>query len=169
MPQTSPWPALPYGRMRATMETLQLWTQVVGKVRLARTPWINHSWHVVFYVTVRGLTTSLIPYGDKALELDFDFIAHALVVRASDGGERRVALAPKSVADFYGEVTGALQALGVPVEIDVMPNEIADPTPFPQDTAVRAYDPDMANAYFRSLLQVHRVFARFRTRFIGKC
>ncbi len=169
MPAASPWPALPYRETRATMETLQLWTQVVGKVRLAATPWVNHSWHVTFYVTVRGLTTSLIPLGDKALELEFDFIAHALVIRASDGAERRVALSPKSVADFYGEVMGALEALGVPVEIDVMPNEIADPTPFPQDTVVRAYDPEVAHAYFRALLQVDRVFKRFRSRFIGKC
>jgi hypothetical protein len=169
MPAESAWPALPYGDIRATMETLQLWTQVVGKVRLARTPWVNHSWHVTFYVSVRGLTTSLVSYDDKAIELEFDLVAHVLVIRVSDGGERRVTLEPKSVADFYEEVLAALQALGVPIEIDVVPNEIPEPTPFPKDTVVRAYDRDVAHSYFRALIQVDRVFKRFRTRFIGKC
>ncbi|MGC1304793.1 MAG: DUF5996 family protein [Caulobacteraceae bacterium] len=163
------WPELPFASLRPTMETLQLWTQVVGKVRLACSPWLNHSWHVTLYVSARGLTTSLIPHGAVGLELEFDFIAHQLVVRVSDGGERRIPLAAGSVADFYAQVLGALEAVGAPVKIDPTPNELPAPTPFPQDVASRVYDPAAAEVYWRALVQIDRVFNRFRTGFIGKC
>lgn len=163
------WPKLSPASLRPTAETLQLWAQVVGKVRLAATPWLNHSWHATLYVSARGLTTSLIPYGAVGLELEFDFTASELVVRVTGGGERRIALTACSVADFHTAVLEALTALGVPVKIDPTPNEIADPTPFPQDTRPRVYDPAVAKDYWRALVQVDRVFNRFRTRFLGKC
>jgi Family of unknown function (DUF5996) len=163
------WPELPYPILRPTLETLQLWTQVVGKVRLAKTPWVNHSWHVTLYVSARGLTTSLIPYGTLGFELEFDLVSHALVVRVSDGGQSQIELAPRSVADFYAKVLETLARLGLPVEIDVHPNELPDPMPFPQDTAVRAYDRDAAHRFWLALVQCDRVFKLFRTRFVGKC
>jgi len=162
------WPALDSATLQPTCETLRLWTQIVGKVRLARTPWVNHSWHVTFYVSGRGLTTSLIPNGAYSLELEFDFIAQALVVRTTEGAERRVPLAPGSVAGFYTEVMDALAAVGAPTTIDAAPNELPDATPFPRDTVPRPYDPAAAQAFWRALVQVDRVFHRFRTRFLGK-
>ena len=162
------WPALPYAALAPTAATLRLFTQVAGKVRLARTPWLNHSWHVTFYVSARGLTTSLIPNGAEGVELEFDFLAHALVLRSTEGGERRVALGPRSVSSFHAEVLEALAALGAPTVIDPVPNEEADPVPFPEDHAARAYDPAMAEGFWRALVQADRVFRRFRTRFLGK-
>jgi hypothetical protein len=163
------WPELPYAVLRPTLETLQLWTQVVGKVRLAQTPWVNHSWHATLYVSARGLTTSLIPHGALGFELEFDLVSHALIVRVSDGGAARIALAPGSVADFYDELLATMATLGVPVEINVHPNELPDPTLFPLDTALRQYVPESAHRFWRALVQCDRVFKRFRTRFIGKC
>ena len=166
---TSQWTSLSYETIRPTAETLHLWTQVVGKIRLAQTPWLNHGWHVTLRVSARGLITPLIPHGDHALTLEFDFVAHELVVRVTDGGERRIDLASGSVAAFYIQVLDALTALGVPVAIDRTPNELADPTPFPEDTAMRVYDPAVARELWRALVQIDRVFHRFRTRFLGKC
>jgi hypothetical protein len=163
------WPALPYAGLAPTAETLRLWSQVVGKVRLARTPWINHSWQVTLNVSARGLATPLIPNGATGLTLEFDFIAHRLVIRVSDGGERHVALGERSVASFYGELMGALAHLGAPTTIDRMPNELPDATPFPEDIRLRPYDPAMAQAFWRALVQIERVFTRFRSRFLGKC
>jgi hypothetical protein len=163
------WPELPYAQLRPTLATLQLWTQVVGKVRLARTPWLNHSWHVTLYVSARGLTTSLIPHGALGFELEFDLIAHALEIRVSDGGLGRIALARRSVADFHAELLETLAGLNIPVAIDVHPNELPDATPFPHDTAVRDYDPALAHRFWQALVQCDRVFKRFRTRFVGKC
>jgi len=163
------WPALSFARLRPTVETLQRWAQIVGKVRLAQTPWLNHSWHVTLFVSARGLTTPLIPHGDVAFDLEFDFVAHELVIRVSDGGERRIALAPGPVADFYGAVLAALSALGAPVAIDPVPNELPDATPFPLDRDARSYDPAVAEDLWRALVQIDRVFNRFRTAFLGKC
>ncbi len=165
----SAWPELSYATLRPTLESLHLWTEVVGKVRLARTPWVNHSWHATLYVSARGLTTSLIPHGGLGFELEFDLISHTLLVRVSDGGQGQLILAPRSVAGFHAELLETLARLGVPVEIDVHPNELPDPTPFPQDTAVREYDPDSAHRFWLALVQCDRVFKRFRTRFVGKC
>jgi hypothetical protein len=162
------WPALPYAEVRPTLETLQLWTQIVGKVRLKSAPWLNHSWHVTLFVSARGLTTPLIPYGNLAFELEFDFIAGALVIRVSNGMSAEVALTPKSVATFYAEVGEALRSLGVTVKIDRIPNELTDPKPFDEDVSPRTYDPHAARSFWRALVQANRVFERFRTRFIGK-
>src|SRR4051812_15152087 len=165
---TTAWPELPYAALKPTLETLQLWTQVVGKVRLSRTPWVNHSWHVTLYVSARGLTTSLVHHEALGFDLEFDLIKHALVIRVSDGGERRIELGAGSVAAFYGSVLNALEALQVPVEIDQIPNELPDPTPFSRDARPRVYDPEAAHAFWRALVQCDRVFKRFRTSFLGK-
>jgi hypothetical protein len=166
--QAEPWPALPYEAWKDTCTTLHLWTQVVGKIRLARTPWINHSWHVTLYVTARGLTTSPIPYQGRAFQIDFDFIDHALVIRTSDGYERPVALEPRSVAEIHDALMAALAKLDIRVRIHGSPNEVPDPIPFRDDHAHASYDRDYAERFWRALLQVDRVFKQFRTRFLGK-
>lgn len=164
------WPALPLEAWRDTSETLHLWLQIAGKVRLAKSPWINHSWHVTLYVTPRGLTTSSIPCGDRSLEIEFDFQRHVLRVQVSDGGEASFALEPMSVASFYRKLMAALEDLGVAVEIYGKPNEIPDPIiPFKDDEDHRSYDPEYANRFWRVLVQADRVFKVFRARFIGKC
>ena len=163
------WPSLPYSDLRPTLETFQLWTQIVGKMRLAQTPWVNHSWHVTLYLSARGLTTGLIPHGNSGLQLEFDLVANALVIRVTDGGERRIALRSGRVANFYAEIMEALAALGAPISINETPNELPDPIAFPQDTAERSYDPEAATKFWRALVQVDRVFIRFRSRFLGKC
>ena len=162
------WPKLEFAALHPTAETLQLFTQVVGKVRLERTPWINHSWNVTLYVSARGLTTSLIPGDAAGLELEFDFIAGALVVRTTRPEERRVPLGPGSVADFYAAVMAALDAVGAPTKIDEKPNEMPDAIPFSRDHAPRPYDPAVVLTFWRALLQIDRVFLRFRSRFLGK-
>ncbi|HEY1474280.1 MAG TPA: DUF5996 family protein [Pseudolabrys sp.] len=162
------WPELPLAAWRATRDTLHLWTQVVGKIRLARTPWQNHSWHVALYVTARGLTTSPIPDGVRSFQIDFDFIDHVLWIRASDGQYRQLILQPMSVADFYGEVMIALEELGLATAINPMPSEIADAVPFGEDRAHAAYDRDAVQRFWRVLLSAHEVFSHFRTGFLGK-
>src|SRR4051794_32449439 len=129
------WPALPLDEWRETYATLHRWAQIVGKVRLAQMPWINHSWHVTLYVTARGLTTSPIPYGPKSFQIDFDFIDHRLLIRLSDGEVRSLALRPRSVADFYRELMARLYELGIDVAIHPRPNELEDATPFDEDEA----------------------------------
>ena len=166
---TGAWPELPYAALKPTLDTLQLWTQVVGKVRLSKTAWVNHSWHVTLYVSARGLTTSLIHHDALGFELEFDLVTHALVIRVSDGGERRIELGAGNVAAFYGSVLDALQALRVPVKIDQIPNELPGPTPFSRDVTPRVYDPETAHRFWRALVQCDRVFKLFRTRFLGKC
>ena len=134
------WPSLPLDAWSDTLSTLHLWTQIVGKVRLTQTPWTNHSWHVTLYVTPRGLTTSPIPHGTRSFAVDFDFVAHELSVRASDGATGGFALEPQTVASFYGRVRKELDALGLPVRIHPRPNEIPDPIPFARDEVHRSYD-----------------------------
>ncbi len=165
---TSGWPELDFAALQPTAETLQLFTQVVGKVRLARTPWVNHSWHVPLYVSARGLTTSLIPNGATGLELEFDFITGALAVRTTSGDVRRVPLAAGSVAGFYAEVMDALAAVGAPTTIDETPNELPQVVPFSKDVAPRPYNSAVALGFWRALVQIDRVFLRFRSRFLGK-
>ena len=162
------WPALPYAAWQDTRATLHLWTQVVGKVRLALTPWQNHSWHVALYVTARGLTTGPIPHGAGGFQIDFDFIDHRLLVRTGAGAERDVPLRPMTVAAFYAETMAALAALGIAVRIDTMPNEIPGAVPFDQDETHAAYDADYARRFWRALVSAHEVMARFRTGFLGK-
>ncbi|BCH25808.1 DUF5996 family protein [Mesorhizobium sp. L-8-3] len=162
------WPDLPYAAWKETRDTLHLWTQIVGKIRLKYEPWLNHSWHVPLYVTARGLTTSPIPGGARAFQIDFDFIDHLLWVRTSDGHLRQIILAPKPVADFYDEVGIALAELGLDMDITTIPSEIPDGIPFDQDRTHASYDPDHANRFWRILLSTHEVLSRFRTGFLGK-
>jgi hypothetical protein len=168
LPDAALWPELPYAAWRDTCATLHLWSQIVGKIRLAQTPWLNHSWHVPLYVTARGVTTSPIPYEGRAFQIDFDFIDHVLWVRTSDGRFRQVMLAPKSVAAFYAEVFAALAELGIDVRIQTMPCEIADCVPFDQDREHGSYSSDYAHRFWRVLLSTHQVLAHFRSGFIGK-
>jgi len=162
------WPALSYPEWKDTYATLHLWTQIVGKVRLVQAPWVNHSWHVVFYVTARGLTTSAIPNGSSSFQIDFDFQEHKLWIATSEGEFVHLPLRPMTVADFYREVMGKLAEVGVAVRIRTMPNEIADAIPFDQDTTHRSYDPSQAHRFWRALVQADRVLKMFRSRFLGK-
>jgi hypothetical protein len=162
------WPELSYPKWRDTAATLQLWTQIVGKVRLSLTPWINHSWHVPFYVTARGLGSSPIPVNNEVVEFEFDFIGDSLTLRSSGGQQRAFALAPQSVATFYERVLALLSEIGVTTTISAIPNEVQDPIPFSQDRRHEAYDSDAARAFWRVLLQADRLFKDFRSSFIGK-
>ncbi|HEU0107909.1 MAG TPA: DUF5996 family protein [Vicinamibacteria bacterium] len=163
------WPPLPLEAWSDTCATLHLWTQIAGKIRLAQAPWTNHSWHVTFYVTPNGLTTSPIPHGARTFEIVFDFVVHELRILSSDGGHGRVPLEPQSVATFYRRLMEAMTALGLPVRIHAKPNEVAEAIPFAKDEVHRAYDPEYANRFWRVLVQADRVLKRFRARFIGKC
>ena len=164
-----PWPALPFESWSDTCATLHMWTQIVGKIRLVQSPWINHSWHATLYVTARGLTTSPIPYGYRAFQIDFDFIDHALIVQSSDGGSGRVSLKPQSVAAFYAALMTQMNELGLQVEIHRTPNEVPDAIPFDEDETHRPYDGDYACRFWRVLIQADRVLKNFRARFTGKC
>jgi hypothetical protein len=165
---TSPWPPLAYADWRDTAATLQLWTQIVGKVRLSLTPWLNHGWHVPLYVTARGLGTSPIPIGSEILEIEFDFIGHCLDARTSAGHEAAFALEPQSVASFYRRVCDLLKDLGVAVRIHEMPNELPSPIRFSEDETHKSYDGAAAHRFWRALVQVDRVLKHFRTGFLGK-
>ena len=162
------WPELRLADWRATRETLHLWTQVVGKIRLALTPWLNHSWHVALYVTARGLTTSPIPWHGGDFQIDFDFIDHVLWVRTSAGRFRQLTLRPMSVAEFYKSLMASLGELGIDTRINTMPCEIAGGVAFEADNLHDAYDADYANRFWRVLLAASEVFAHFRTGFLGK-
>lgn len=164
-----PWPSLPLEAWIETYTTLHLWMQIVGKIRLAESPWINHCWHATLYPTATGLTTSLIPYRTRAFQIDFDFLDHQLVVQSSDGGKAALPLKPQSVATFYRHLVEEMERLQLQVPIHGTPNEVADAIRFDQDETHRAYDPDYANRFWRVLLQVSRVLNEFRARFIGKC
>ena len=162
------WPALPQSEWADTCATLQLWMQVVGKIRLALTPHINHTWNVTLYPTIRGVTTSPMWCGSLGLEIDFDFLQHRLCVATDAGAESTIALEPMSVAAFYGRVMEALEHVGTPVHIWPKPCEVPDPIPFEQDNVHSSYDPEFAQRFWRVLLQTTRVFTTFRSRFRGK-
>ncbi len=164
----APWPVLDYAQWRDTLVTLHLWTQVVGKLRLALAPWLNHGWQVPLYVHPRGLRTSTIHLGARMLEIDFDFVDHRLLVRLSDGVLRGFALEPMSVARFHRRLMDELQAAGIDVEINTLPNEVPDPIPFPQDEVHASYDAEAAHRFWLSLMHADRVFRLFRTGFVGK-
>ncbi|MBV8858583.1 MAG: hypothetical protein JOZ02_16740 [Acidobacteria bacterium] len=164
-----PWPGLPFDEWRETLATLHMWTQVVGKVRLAQAPLVNHWWQVPLYVTARGLTTSAVPYGRRTFQIDFDFKDHRLVIETHDGDARSLQLAPRTVADFYGEFTSLMKELGLEVKIWTTPVEVPDPVPFEQDVEHKSYDPEYANRFWRALVQSERVFQQFRSGFEGKC
>jgi hypothetical protein len=162
------WPELSYPAWRDTAATLQLWTQIVGKIRLALTPWLNHGWHVPLYVSARGLSTSPIPVGREILEIEFDFVSHRLLVRTSRGDERMLPLRPQSVAAFHAELFKLLSDIGIRVSINEMPNEVQNPLPFSQDHEHASYDADAAHRFWRALMQADRVFKLFRSGFLGK-
>ncbi|HJV51400.1 MAG TPA: DUF5996 family protein [Noviherbaspirillum sp.] len=163
------WPSLPYAEWKDTCATLHRWTQIVGKIRLESLPWINHAWHVPLYVTARGLTTSLMPYGEQSFQIDFDFVEHRLLVQTFDGAVAAFELRPRSVAAFYRELFAALGRLGIDVPIHAVPNEVVDAIPFAQDDTHASYDAGYANRFWRVLLQADRVLTAFRARYIGKC
>jgi len=162
------WPDLTLATWEDTRDTLHLWTQIAGKVRLALEPMLNHWWQVPLYVSARGLTTSLMHANGHALEMEFDFLDHVLVVRTSAGEVRKIALERRSVADFYAATMSALHDLGIHVAIRPRPVEIPDVIPFPQDEAHHHYDPAAAHAFWLGLVQAHRLMSRFRAGFMGK-
>jgi len=166
---THDWPDLPFKEWSDTCATLHMWTQIVGKIRLSQTPWINHSWHVPLYLTARGLTTSPIPHGGRSFQIDFDFIDHCLLIQTNDGLTRKTALEPRTVADFYAELFRTLTELGLDLTINTTPNEVVSAIPFEQDREHASYDPEYANRFWRALSQMDRVFKEFRAGFIGKC
>jgi Family of unknown function (DUF5996) len=169
MSASETWPSLPLEAWSETLATLHMWTQVVGKVRLVQTPWINHAWHVTLYVTPRGLTTSTIPHGARAFSIDFDFVSHELSIQSSDGGTAGFALEPQSVASFYRRLMGELATLDLRVRIHPRPNEVAEAIRFDRDEVHRSYDPEYVNRFWRILVETERVLTSFRARFIGKC
>jgi hypothetical protein len=164
-----PWPALPLAEWQDTYATLHMWTQIVGKIRLARTPLVNHWWNVTLYVTPRGLTTGTMPYAHDALKIDFDFFDHRLDVETSGGAAFSTPLEPRSVADFHRAVMEGLHDLGMPVHIWTKPQEVEVAIPFEEDETHSAYDPDAAHRLWRILVQCERVMGEFRSRFLGKC
>lgn len=166
---TETLPSLPLAEWEPTRATLHMWTQIVGKIRLAQTPLVNHYWNVPLYVTARGLTTSAMPYRNRTFQIDFDFIEHQLLIETSDGATRALALEPRTVADFYREVMRLLDELNVKVTIWTTPVEIPDPVPFEQDTQHSSYDADAAQRFWRILAWSARVFDEFRAGFVGKC
>ncbi|MFL6216514.1 MAG: DUF5996 family protein [Blastocatellia bacterium] len=163
------WPTLPLEEWQDTYATLHMWTQVVGKIRMKLTPLVNHWWNVPLYVTARGLTTSAMPYRDRTFQIDFDFVDHRLLIQCQDGTTETLALAPRSVADFYNEVMQALARLDIEVKIWPMPVEVPDPIRFDQDHEHASYDAEYASRFWRILAQTCKVFTEFRSRFIGKC
>ena len=163
-----PWPPLEYEHWADTAQTLHMWTQVVGKVRMMKSPPVNHSWHVALYVTSRGLSTSPVPNGQGTFEIEFDFIDHRLRISTTEGDEHDFKLQPMTVANFYDRVMAALADLGIDVKINTTPNEVPEPIPFTSDITHRSYDPAAVERFFRVLVDTCRVLTRFRTRFVGK-
>jgi hypothetical protein len=165
---TDAWPTLPWTEWQDTVTTLQLWLQIVGKIRMALAPKTNHWWHVTLYPTSRGLTTSPMPYGQRFIQIDFDFLSHQLLFQTSEGRQENLALKPMSVAEFYSQVLGTMDGLGMPIKIRPMPEEMPDPIPFDQDYQHNAYDAVYVTRFHQVLLQTSRVFTEFRAQFLGK-
>lgn len=163
------WPSLPFEAWSETCATLHRWLQIIGKIRLSQTRWLNHGWHVALYVTPTGLTTSSIPYGERIFEIEFDFVHHRLALQTSDGGSAGFALEPQSVAMFYARLMQQMDQLGLQIRIHPQPNETLDAVRLDQDETHCAYDREYANRFWRVLVQADRVFKEFRARFIGKC
>lgn len=163
-----PWPNLRWEDWHDTAETLQMWLQVIGKIKLALAPAINHWWHVTLFPTCRGLTTSPMPYQFRYLQIDFDFVDHQLIFQTDNGMQETIALHPMPVAVFYQSVTESLDRLGMPVAINTTPSEVPNPIPFEEDYQHQAYDAGFVNRFWQILLQSNRVFSRFRSRYLGK-
>jgi hypothetical protein len=162
------WPALAYADWKPTLDTLHMWTQVVGKVKLALSPFLNDWWNITFAVTARGLTTSTIPFGARVFQVDFDFIDHRLTINASDGGSRNMPMVARTVADFYHEFMSHLHSLGIDVTITTNPVEVENTIPFPEDREHADYDSMYVTRWFHVLVGVSRILERYRTPFIGK-
>ena len=162
------WPALPYSDWKESLGTLHMWTQIVGKVKLELTPFLNDWWNVTFALTARGLTTSTIPFGQRVFQVDFDFIDHRLAIHVSDGRSWSLPLVARSVADFYLEFLGALESMGVHVKINTHPVEVDDGIPFEEDRTHLSYDPEYVSRWWRIILSISRLLERYRTPFIGK-
>jgi hypothetical protein len=168
-PHLDAWPELPLAAWQETYDTLHMWTQIVGKIRMTLTPLINHYWNATLHVSARGLTTSAIPYPRGIFEMEFDFIAHKLVIKTSEGDVRMLELAPRTVADFYADVMGTLAALKINVQIHAEPDEVANPIPFAEDRTHKSYDREYVDRFRRLLISVDKVLKNFRAGFIGKC
>jgi Family of unknown function (DUF5996) len=162
------WPSLPLAAWQDTYATLHLWTQIIGKIRLTLAPKLNHWWQSTLYVTPRGLTTASISCGTRNFQISFDFLDHQLQIDTSDGITKRIALAPRSVADFYQMVLTTLSNIGIEVRIWTMPQEVSEPIPFDRDYQHAAYDPEYAQRFWRILVQVDRIMTVFRSQFTGK-
>ena len=166
---TYQWPALPFEDWKDTCETLHMWTQIVGKIRLMLSPYSNHWWQVPLYITARGLTTSSIPYERGIFEIDFDFIDHSLLILTSEGQKKTIPLSPRSVATFYREVMNALRELGIEVVITTLPCEVTAPVRFDQDEAHASYDPAFVERFWHVLIEIEKLLKRYRSQFLGKC
>lgn len=163
------WPALDYNTWKDTLATVHLWTQIVGKIRLRKMPWLNHSWHVTLYITPFGLGTGSMPYQHGIFGIDFDFMHHRLHITTSKGEQETLELKPMSVADFYQTLFEKIALLDIDVAIFGIPSEMENVIPFAEDHVHHTYDPHQMEAFQRTLVNVHNVFTRFRTRFTGKC
>jgi hypothetical protein len=163
-----PWPVLRFDRYKDSIETVQLWTQIIGKIRLRQMPWINHSWHVTLYVTSRGLTTGSMPYGGGSFEIVMDFVTHEVEVTTNAGTVARMALFARTVADFYAALFELLRSLDIDVKIYGKPNEIPDAIPFAEDYVHGSYDKAAMGTIFQALTRIEPVFVRFRSGFTGK-
>jgi len=163
------WPELQFEKLKDTLVTVQLWTQIVGKIRLVKMPWLNHSWHVTLYVSSKGLTTGSIPYSDGLFQIDFDFISHQLIISSSANGQQQIDLYPRTVADFYKELFEKLQLMGIDVEIYAKPNELEVAIPFEEDEVHFQYDKEQIFLFWQALVKIDIVFTRFRAGFNGKC
>jgi hypothetical protein len=163
------WPPLPLEEWEATRDTLHMWTQIVGKIRMVETPKINHWWNVTLYVTPRGLTTSATPWGSESFCINFDFINHQLVITTSLGAVRSMPLLARPVAEFYQELMSLLSAIGIRPKFSTLPSELDNPIRFENDTTHASYDPAAAHRFWRALVQIERVMQEFRARFTGKC
>jgi hypothetical protein len=169
MNQSSIWPDLSIANWKDTCATVHMWTQIIGKIRTAQMPWINHSWHTTLYVTPRGLTTLAMPHGQRTFQIEFDFVDHQLAVTSSDGDSRVIKLEPMSVADFYGHVMSSLEELNLPVRIHARPNEVDPAIPFERDFEHASYDAQYVDRFRHALVQTDRVMNQFRAGFRGKC
>src|ERR1700744_1098165 len=166
---TASWPVLAFEDLKDTLETVQLWAQIIGKIRLVKTPWINHSWHVTLYVSSRGLTTGAIPYEGGNFQLDFDFVSHQLAITASNGGLGHFSLPGLSVAGLYRELFSKLKTMGIEAEIYAKPNELDPAIPFALDGTHKIYNPAQMHNDWQALVNINSVFTKFRAEFTGKC
>lgn len=163
------WPELKFPDLKDTIITVQLWTQIVGKIRMVKMPWLNHSWHVTLYVSPTGLTTGSIPYEKGAFSIDFDFIKHQLLIICSNGNQQQIGLYPRTVANFYAALFEKLNLMGIDVAIYAKPNEVEPAIPFAQDETHAQYDKEQITRYWQALVKINEIFTRFRARFSGKC